>query len=130
MIFPPFASMHHRNDTPSLFTLIRFARQNRTQPTRSEALLWDALRRWQLGPRFRRQHPIGGCFIVDFCCTTRRLVVEVDGAIHRNEAHRGHDARRQRIIESLGYRVVRVDAELVEHDVRAAVEIVRAALAR
>ena len=117
--------MHPRNDKPSLFTLIRFARENRKHPTRSEAMLWLALRRWRLGPRFRRQHPID-CYIVDFACTTHRLVVEVDGGIHL--AQREHDERRQRIIESLGWRVVRLDAELVERNLGAAIARVRAAL--
>ncbi len=101
--------MHHRNDTPSLFTLVRFARENRKAPTRSEALLWRELRARRLGFYFRRQHPISA-YIVDFACTTRRLVVEIDGGVHR--AQRERDAYRQRVIEGPGWRVVRVEAEL------------------
>ena len=126
MNFSLFASMHPRNDAPSLFTLIKFARRNRQAPTRSEALLWRELRRRKLGAHFRRQHPLGGCYIVDFCCTTHRLVVEVDGGIHL--AQRERDAARQRATERLGYRFLRVNADLVERDVAAAVALVRAAL--
>ena len=109
--------------------LIPFARAMRKAPTRSEALLWAALRQRKVaGARFRRQHPLGGAYIVDFCAPCERLVVEVDGGVHL--AQRERDARRQRVIESLGYRVVRVSAELVERDVRAAVAVVRAALGR
>ena len=44
------------------------ARQFSKQPTRSEGLLWEALRNRQLDDRkFRRQHPIGN-FVVDFYC--------------------------------------------------------------
>jgi very-short-patch-repair endonuclease len=119
--------MHLRDDAPSLFSLIPFARTMRKRPTRSEAILWSQLRQRKVsGARFRRQHPLGGSYIVDFCAPCERLVVEVDGPIHLAQRH--YDARRQRVLESLGYRVVRVSAELVERDVRAAVAIVRAAL--
>jgi len=116
--------MHHRNNTPSLFSLVRFARENRKRPTRSEALLWHALRGRKLGCYFRRQHPIGA-YIVDFACTTQRLVVEIDGGIHRMQQE--HDARRQRVIEMLGWRVMRIEAHDVERDVDAAVARIRAA---
>src|SRR5438876_11581679 len=74
-----FRGMHSPHDAPSLFTLVHFARFHRKHPTRSEALLWAALRRRQPGPRFRRQHPFAVAFIVDFYCPSHRLVVEVDG---------------------------------------------------
>ena len=46
--------------------LVERARVFRRDPTRSEALLWDKLRRRGLdGLKFRRQHRIGN-FIVDF----------------------------------------------------------------
>src|SRR4051794_2669253 len=60
------------------------ARQLRRMPTPTEALLWEKLRRNQLGYKFRRQFPIGP-FIVDFICLARRLVVEVDGPIHDSQ---------------------------------------------
>ena len=69
--------MHHDN-TPSLFTLIRFAREMRREPERSEALLWAQLRGGRLGVRFRRQHPFAAGWIVDFYAASARLVVEVD----------------------------------------------------
>ncbi len=121
--------MHLRNGTPSLFTLVTLARRMRCAPTKSEAILWSRLRQRRLvGARFRRQHPLGGAYIVDFCAPCEKLVVEVDGGVHRAQA--AYDAHRQRVIEALGYRVVRPSAELVERDVAAAVALVRAALGR
>lgn len=103
----------------------------RKAPTKSEALLWAELRqRRVVGARFRRQHPLAGCYIVDFCAPAEKLVVEVDGGIHRAPGMRERDARRQRVIEGLGYRVVRVSAALVGRDVRGAVAVVREALGR
>jgi len=52
------------------------ARGFRKAPTPSEAILWRALRGEALdGRKFRRQQPIGP-FIVDFYCSTERLIVE------------------------------------------------------
>jgi very-short-patch-repair endonuclease len=87
------------------------ARDLRKNPTRSEQILWQALRRNQLGPAFRRQQPIGS-FIADFYCPSARLVIEVDGSIHESQAL--SDLERQRIVESLGIRFVRFSASVVE----------------
>ncbi len=89
-------------------------------------LLWQQLRGRKLGVRFRRQHPFGR-YVVDFYAACAKLVVEVDGGVH--EAQREYDARRQSEIERVyGVRFVRVSAELVERDARAAAELVRRAL--
>ncbi len=123
--------MHLRNDTPSLFSLVPFARAMRKEPTRSEAILWAQLRgRKVLGARFRRQAVLGR-FIVDFYAPCERLVVEVDGAVHLRIEQQRRDALRQSELErEHAVRFVRISAELVERDVLAAVAGVRAALAR
>ena len=90
-------------------------------------MLWSALRGQRLGAHFRRQHPID-CFIVDFASIAHRLVVEVDGAIHGDAEHARRDAARQRALEALGWRVLRLDAELVESDLASALAGIRAAL--
>ena len=102
-----------------------YAAQNRAAPTASEARLWSALSAGKLGVGFRRQVVLGN-FIVDFLAPRARLVVEVDGGYH---AQRGAaDARRDGKLRGLGYRVLRLPAELVMNNLRAAVELVRAAL--
>ena len=106
--------------------LAQFACQNRSRLTESEARLWSALRLRQLGVQFRRQVPIGGCFIADFCAPSVRLVVEVDGGYHGQR--RRADARRERELVRLGCRVVRVDGALVLRNLPAAVAVIRAAL--
>ena len=63
-------------------TKLDLAREFRSQATASEAKAWAILRNRQLlGLKFRRQHVIDG-FIVDFYCTVRRLVLEIDGQVH------------------------------------------------
>jgi very-short-patch-repair endonuclease len=69
--------------------------------------------------------PVGG-FIADFCAPAAKLIVEVDGEWHARRC--AADARRDRKLARLGYRVVRVEAKLVLRDVAAAVARVRAAL--
>ena len=127
MNFSLFASMHHHPAAgPSLFSLTQRAREMRRAPTKSEALLWAQLRGRKLGPRVRRQHPLHP-YIADFYVIAHKLVIEVDGGIHRFQ--REHDLVRDRCLATTyGARVLRIDADLVERDVLAAVAIIRAAL--
>jgi very-short-patch-repair endonuclease len=103
-----------------------FARQHRCRPTESEALLWSALKARQLGVSFRRQVPVAGHFIADFCALAIKLIVEVDGAIHARK--RAPDVRRDLKLRRAGFSVVRVSAELVLSNLPAAVAQIRAAL--
>ncbi|MDA8744825.1 DUF559 domain-containing protein [Rubripirellula amarantea] len=90
------------------------ARDRRKNKTKSEGLLWSILRGQQLcGLKFRREHPIEP-WIVDFACVSESLVVEIDGGYHDETIE--DDVRRQRDIESRGWRVVRFTDEEVEKD--------------
>jgi very-short-patch-repair endonuclease len=96
--------------------LFERARSFRREPTKSEALMWAALRRNALGVNFRRQHVIGP-FVADFACVARRLVVEVDGPVH--DTQRERDAERQAFIEAQGYSFFRVTAGEVGQELEA-----------
>ncbi len=85
-------------------------------------LLWQALRRVE-GMHFTRQIVIEG-FIVDFCCRLSRVVIEVDGPIHRYQ--RVYDARRERVIRDAGFRIIR----FTNDQVNAAPEAVALKIAR
>ncbi|WP_217651924.1 DUF559 domain-containing protein [Hydrococcus rivularis] len=99
------------------------AQQFRKKPTKSEAILWEALRNRKLDNRkFRRQHPIG-TFIVDFFCHAERLIVEVDGGVH--ESQKELDRQRQELLESLDLRFVRVSSEQVETDLATVLSTIR-----
>lgn len=56
------------------------------------------------GFKFRRQQPIGH-YIVDFFCPESKLVVELDGGHHANQAEA--DMRRTEFLTKAGYRVLR-----------------------
>ena len=81
------------------------ARNLRNAGTDAERRLWQHLRLKQLGGcKFRRQVPIAG-YIVDFVCLEMKLIVELDGGQHAGRM--AYDARRTRVLETEGYRVMR-----------------------
>jgi very-short-patch-repair endonuclease len=56
--------------------------------TDAEGRLWRRLRRFPIaGTHFRRQVPIGP-YVVDFACMAARLIIEVDGSQHGDDAQR------------------------------------------
>jgi very-short-patch-repair endonuclease len=99
----------------------------RSALTPSERALWALLRGKQLGVWFRRQVQLGR-FIADFAAVGARLVVEVDGGYHAER--RAADARRDRALARLGYRVLRLEAALVLEQPLEALARVREALPR
>ncbi|MBM2846469.1 MAG: hypothetical protein HW407_1781, partial [Bacteroidetes bacterium] len=80
------------------------ARELRKEQTEAEEKLWQQLRNQKLGFKFRRQHAIGE-FIVDFVCIEKKLVMELDGEVHKEQ--REYDAERTRILNTRGFRVIR-----------------------
>ena len=84
----------------------------RKELTPDEKKLWAYLRRDKLnGVSFRRQHAIGN-YIVDFVSIKRKLIIELDGSQHLEQAE--YDAERSKYFESQGYKVVRFWNEVVE----------------
>jgi very-short-patch-repair endonuclease len=104
------------------------AAEMRQRHNAAEVALWQMLRAGKQGVWFRRQVVLGSC-IVDFCCLSARVIVEVDGAYHAVPARKRADARRDRRLVKAGYRVVRLPAELVLADANAALRLVKEALA-
>jgi very-short-patch-repair endonuclease len=97
----------------------------RRSPTQAERLLWQRLRRGQLGVRFRTQVVIGQ-FIADFLCPARELVVEVDGGVH--DDRRDIDEERDLMLARLGLRVLHVRNEDVLENLDAVIRRIAAAL--
>jgi primosomal protein N' (replication factor Y) len=83
--------------------MIGRARRLRRYTTEAERLLWDALRKDQLGWRFRRQHPIPP-YVVDFACVEARLVIEADGGQHGRP---GDHNVRDNALRRGGWRILR-----------------------
>ncbi|NII57200.1 endonuclease domain-containing protein [Sphingomonas aerolata] len=84
--------------------LLDRARRMRREPTPAEAMLWRYLRGRQIsGVKFIRQFVIGP-YIADFAARDAKLVIEVDGDTHSDQAR---DESRTDWLERQGYRVIR-----------------------
>ena len=101
------------------------ARSLRKSNNQAEALLWLELKGRKLGShRFTRQFPIGPYF-ADFCCRSRKLVVEVDGSQH---ADSDYDRSRDGFMRSEGFSILRVWSSDVLTQRRAVCDTILAAL--
>ena len=99
------------------------ARELRSQQTGPELKLWNAIRNRQLaGLKFRRQHSIG-FFVVDFCCLSKKLIIELDGESH-NETNAESDRERQIWLEKNGFTVVRFENDDVLKDLDGVLEAI------
>jgi very-short-patch-repair endonuclease len=85
---------------PRKKNLVKRLRRNMTE---AEKKIWYAVRKKQLGVKFRGQQPIGK-YIVDFACLELKLVVEVDGGEHFNSST---DRIRDQWLNNQGYKVLR-----------------------
>jgi very-short-patch-repair endonuclease len=92
----------HKRTTPKIFARAKKLRQEMTPLERK---LWARLRAHRMqGVHFRTQHAIGN-YVVDFCAVSKKLIVELDGGQHLEQAD--YDQERTRFLESKGYRVLR-----------------------
>ncbi|MDH3245857.1 MAG: endonuclease domain-containing protein [Saprospiraceae bacterium] len=104
--------------------VIAKARQLRRNMTRTEHLLWERLRKKQLGIRFRRQHPIGP-FVVDFYAHQSKLVIEIDGDYHRKKQQKELDKLRESQLIAAGLKVLRYTDDQVISNLEGVVEEIR-----
>lgn len=97
----------------------------RNQMTAAEATLWLLLKSSQLdGRKFRRQHSIEN-YIADFYCASEKLVIELDGSVHRNPGQCNADFHRDTRLRKMGYRVIRFENNLVFKHPSRLLEIIR-----
>ena len=92
--------------------------------TDAENLLWKRVRFKQVrGLQFYRQKPLLK-FIVDFYCPKAKLVIELDGSQHFEEAYREADAERDAALTGLGLRVLRFDNRQVFTEIEAVMAVI------
>jgi very-short-patch-repair endonuclease len=87
-------------------------------------LLWQRLRLRPGGLKFRKQHPVGNNCVVDFCCLSARLAIEIDGIVHEMGDRPARDERRDMFLEENGFRVLRISARRVLDDADAVAEAI------
>jgi len=93
--------------------LKEFSKNNRSNPTEAEALIWNEIRNNKLGHKIRRQHAIG-VFIADFVCIPKKLVIEVDGEYHAD--NKEYDLARTHFLQTEGFRLIRFTNNEVIND--------------
>ena len=75
--------------------------------------MWNILKSKNLdGRKFRRQYSIGS-YIVDFCCPSEELIIELDGDPHGEYRKIQKDENRDRYLESVGFSVLRFENRFV-----------------
>ena len=83
----------------------RKARRNRKNSTPAEKLFWQLVCSKQIkGYKFHRQKPLGK-YVVDFYCSSLKLVIELDGDTHAFQER--YDKERTKELEANGIRVKR-----------------------
>jgi very-short-patch-repair endonuclease len=96
------------------------ARQLRRKSTPEEKILWRELRaNKQAGVHFRRQHVLAG-FIVDFYCSSAKLIIELDGGHHQYRVEADH--QRDAVLRGLGNQILRFPNSAVRNDLKGVLE--------
>ena len=86
-------------------------RENMTQ---AEKVVWELLKEKKMvGLRFKAQHPID-IFIADFYCHALKLIIEIDGKIHKSKDQKENDIGREAELEHWGIKVIRFANEEVK----------------
>ena len=100
------------------------AKAMRSTPTEAEHRLWQIVRAHRFnGFKFKRQVSIDH-YIVDFLCPARRLIVELDGSQHAENAS---DVRRDAYLRAQGFHIIRIwNNELFTNEEGVAEAILRA----
>ncbi|WP_371420931.1 endonuclease domain-containing protein [Tardiphaga sp.] len=102
------------------------SRHLRQTSTDAETKLWNRLRSRQIdGCKFVRQEPIGP-YTVDFVCRENRLIIEVDGGQHADNAA---DVVRDNWLVDHRYRVLRFWNNDVLGNIDGVLEVIATALA-
>lgn len=102
------------------------AKALRSNQTDAEQRLWYHLRAHRfMGLKFKRQKPLGR-YIVDFVCLERRLIIELDGGQHAEQA--AYDQHRDAWLRSQGYTVLRFWNNEVMQQLEGVLEQIRGTL--
>ncbi len=109
-------------------SLLERRRDLRNNSTYTEELLWEEIRGSKLGFKLKRQHSIGK-YIIDFFCSSKRLIVEIDGGIHELKDNQEYDLVRDKFFTDLGYTVLRIKSNEVEDNMKEVLQKIRGKLA-
>jgi very-short-patch-repair endonuclease len=102
-----------------------FRKTLRNRSTSAEATLWKHLKNSQLaGRKFRRQHSLGN-YIVDFYCSSAKLIIELDGNQHGDYVQIAKDKDRDEYLEASGYKILRFENRFIFQDIEYVIETIK-----
>jgi len=78
----------------------------REKSTLAEKILWERLRRNNLGVKFFRQYSVEG-YVMDFYCPEKRLSVEIEGSIHNLSSTQKYDKYREKYLQAFGIKILK-----------------------
>jgi leucyl-tRNA synthetase len=110
-----------RNSTYGL--LKDLSKEQKSNPTEEENILWQWLRANQTGYHIRRQHIIDQ-YIVDFVSIDKMVIIEVDGGYHNTEEQKIYDEERTEFLKKLGYEELRFTNEEVKLNIDKVVDTI------
>ncbi len=109
--------------------ITKLARDLRNNQTTAEKLIWAEVRSKKIGVKFRRQHPLiynidgnSYFFISDFACLSKKIIIEIDGRVHNNQAER--DKAREHFIRNMGFTIIRFSNEMIIEQLREVINII------
>ncbi len=108
--------------------LVAKAAALRKQMTKQERHLWYGYLREYDVPFYRQK--ILGHYIADFYCARAKLVVELDGSQHYENAGMQYDAQRTKELSQFGLTVIRIPNNEVDHNFVGVCEYIDACVKR
>jgi very-short-patch-repair endonuclease len=109
--------------SPYTYSILKDKRKEmRDTMTEAESVLWEHIRSKKLGVKFRRQHIIGN-YIPDFVALSHKLILEVDGEIHKYQKEQ--DEQRTFELNEKGYKVIRFTNEEVLHNINSVLDKIK-----
>ena len=114
---------------PMIYNLLKEnAKHNRQYATEAEHVLWELLRKKQLGVVFKRQYIIDE-YIVDFVCLSQKLIIEVNGEYHSMKEQQEQDKMREQRLRNMGYCILRFTNSEVMVSPNSVVDTIKQSLA-
>jgi len=108
--------------------IIKEASKNlRNSMTKSEVILWQYIKSWKLWVKFLRQKPIyvfsennwlDRFLIPDFYCYEKKLIIEIDGSIHYLKEVLNLDIEKEKILNNLWYKVIRITNNEINNNIK------------
>ena len=105
--------MNRRHQIKNLDYMKPYRKGLRKRLTPAEASLWLLLKNKKaFGLKFRRQVSIEK-YVVDFYCPHLKMIIELDGESHFTQEQVDKDAKRDKRLKELGYKIFRYENQIV-----------------